>query len=135
MQHDSNRQVTTNNDDLTDLLNEAKATILELQEKTESLKTEIDTLRHQNQDYSKQIEAFLNCSNDAKVSPTIDAHPPPIPLEPIVIVKENRGKNDSKCSQSVNAKTEHNDTVANLNYELDCSESSQSSQSDNTNLV
>lgn len=128
MQHDSNKQVTTNDDDLTDLLNEAKATILELQEKTESLKTEIETLRHQNQDYSKQIESFLNCNNDAKV-------PPPIPLEPIVIVKENRSKNDSKCSQSVNAKTEHNDAVANLNYELDCSESSQSSQSDNTYLV
>lgn len=41
-------KTTTGNDDLTDLLNEAKHTILELQHEIESLKSEIEQLRQQN---------------------------------------------------------------------------------------
>lgn len=130
-------EVSTNPEDLTELLNEAKSTILQLQEETKTLKTEIETLRHQNQNHSKQIETLLDCNN-AKV-PASAVEPPPIPLEPIVIVKDNSGQNDSKCSQKVNAKIDQNDRVANLNYEMDTCEksatSNQSSQSDNICLV
>lgn len=133
----NNLQTSTKIVDLTDLLNEAKATILQLQDKTQSLKNEIEMLRQQNHDYSKRIEQLLDCNENNKSVPVSnDIQPPPIPLEPIVIVKEKSDGKDTKCSQSVNAKTEKYDVVANINYEKDCSEqstsSSRSSQLENT---
>lgn len=130
-----NLEASTKTADLTDLLNEAKATILQLQDKTQLLKNEIEMLRQQNHDYSKRIEQLLDCNNKS-VSVSNDVQPPPIPLEPIVIVKEKRDENDTKFSQSVNAKTEQYDVVANIKYEKDFSKqstsSSRSSQLENT---
>lgn len=128
-----NLQTSTKTADLTDLLNEAKATILQLQDKTQSLKNEIEMLRQQNHDYSKRIEQLLDCNNKS-VSVSNDVRPPPIPLEPIVIVKEKQDEKDTKCSQSVNAKTEQYDVVANINYEKDYSEQSTSSSRSQSQL-
>lgn len=140
------------NDDLIDLLNEAKSTILELRTEIESLKSEIDRLRRQNLDYNIQIESMRNQpqpelqkqqeqEQEQKQqqqqaiqvqnpippnpnSPQIQAKsnaPPggakensmPIPLEPIIIVKETHVNKPSKYSPEVKDKCDAHETVPN----------------------
>lgn len=64
----------TKNDDLTDLLNEAKSTILDLQAEIDTLKTEIEILRHKNQEYAKQIGSLDHGINTKLKNFTIEQH-------------------------------------------------------------
>lgn len=125
-------QDSTKNGELTDLLIEAKATILQLQAENKSLNNEIQILRQQNLDNVKRNES-LQEGNHTEATQLNDIEPPPIPLEPVIIVKENGNKIDATYSQNMNAKNQGNDTGANPNDETDNSERSHhSSQSDNT---
>lgn len=128
-------------DDLVDLLNEAKLTILELQREIEALKIEIEMLREQNKGYLMQIES-LNRVQSTQCQPTesqANLLPPndeavPIPLEPIVIVKENH--TDDSPNKCTNATDKHQPnpkhTAPHVNHSM---ASDQTSQSDNTFVV
>lgn len=143
---------TSDNDDLTDLLNEAKRTILELQHEIESLKSEIEQLRQQNRALATQIDSPQNQSNLKTVhdQPQIDTGgkeskpiPAPLPqsqidgsvampLEPVIIV------NDKKTESSLNTNRKANE---NLNPKFvpkngrEQMASDQTSQSDSTYVV
>lgn len=129
------------NDDLTDLLNEAKLTILELQHEIESLKSEIEQLRQQNRALVTQIDSSQNQSNRKTVEsdqPKIESGgkeskpPPAIPLEPVVIVNDNKidssMKTNRKASESLNPKF----IPKNVREQM---ASDQTSQSDSTYVV
>ncbi|XP_055310223.1 uncharacterized protein LOC129573573 [Sitodiplosis mosellana] len=141
----NNSNVLSKNDDLTDLLNEAKSTILNLQDEIKSLKSDIETLRQQNQEYVTQIESFHSIGTKPNSPPLNHVHtssemPPPIPLEPVIIVKENKGKDYTKCDQTtIAAGDECNQTKKNTGNETKCSEhsfaSDDTSQSDNTFVI
>lgn len=108
-------------DDLTDLLNDAKLTILQLQTEIESLKSEIAILRQQNREYSKHFEFTQNESRpksahhqhvvnttETKTKAKLPAESPkddsvPIPLEPIIIVKGSQGNSPVKLHANANA--------------------------------
>lgn len=127
-------------DDLSDLLNEAKSTILKLQQETNSLKSEIDMMRQQNQEYCKQIETLQNQvkMNTTLVHDTISVNQLPIPLEPTVIVKENPIQNNSKSIHNLDSKHQQNRLNDTANYGINLNENSlasEQSSSDNTYLV
>lgn len=150
---------STGNDDLTDLLNEAKHTILELQHEIESLKSEIDQLRQQNRSLAAQNDTPHNQTNLKTINenrpasasggkeskPTPAPAPTPVPtvqgqkdssaavsLEPVVIV------NDNGIESSANTKRktiEHPmPRIASKNAQEQMP-SDQTSQSDNTFVV
>lgn len=96
-------ETSDRNDDLTDLLNEAKHTILELQHEIESLKSEIVELRQQNRFFVTQMESV---GNESKLVPTpVNADkdgPAAMPLEPIVIVNDNKHDDLVETAQEAN---------------------------------
>lgn len=110
-------------DDLVDLLNEAKTTILQLQDESKTLKSEIDNLRQKNLENDKQIES-LQKQTVAKSSNDIARET--IPLEPIIIVKENKNKSLSDDEHFNNEYKAPNDISDKS------SPSNQTSPSDNT---
>lgn len=130
------------NDDLTDLLNEAKLTILELQREIESQKSEIEQLRQQNK--AAQIDSPQNQSNlkavhyqqkidsggrESKPAPTPQVT---IPLEPVVIVDDN------KYESPLNPNRKANDNLTPKFVSKNVREqkaSDQTSQSDSTYVV
>lgn len=118
---------THHTDDLTDLLNEAKHTILELQHEIESLKSEIEQLRQQNRFFVAQLESSQSQSNlktghdqleiksggkESKSMPTAAAESPEksgpvgMPLEPVIIVNGNKCDNIMDTNQKANEKTD-----------------------------
>lgn len=124
----------TGNDDLTDLLNEAKHTILELQHEIQSLKSEIEQLRQQNQTNNKPVIDSGRVEMESKSTPisvpasvsAVQAQresPAAMPLEPVVIVNGNR-----KATENPNAKVESKNAHERM-------PSDQTSQSDNTFVV
>lgn len=130
-------------EDLTDLLNEAKSTILNLQDEIKSLKSEIGKLRQQNQEYVVQIESFHSVDTKEKGSLLNQVHtasemPPPIPLEPVIIVKRNKSKEFTKSDDqsTIAAEDGCNETNNDARKATNCSEhsftSDDTSQSDNT---
>lgn len=135
-----NLDILAKNDDLSDLLNEAKSTIIQLQEETKSLKSEIDVLRQRNQEYVKTIQS--NNDIDAKPkSPLLNNDhtsleiPPPIPLEPFIIVKENKIKNHPKSGHNDVSNQATNNVRNESNYSEKSLASEETSQSDDTFVV
>lgn len=129
------------NEDLTDLLNEAKSTIINLQDEIQSLKSEIGKLRQQNQEYVVQIESFHSFDAKEKVSSLNQVHttsemPPPIPLEPVIIVKESNEFTKTDDQSTIAAEGECNEKNNDARKTTNCSEhsftSDDTSQSDNT---
>lgn len=128
------------NDDLTDLLNEAKSTIIQLQEEMKSLKSEIDILRQRNQENVEINQPINDIDAKPKSPPSNNVHsslekPPPIPLEPVIIVKENKMNNHPKSGHN----DESNQTMNIVRNETKYSEKSlasdETSQSDDTFVV
>lgn len=114
------------NDDLTDLLNEAESTILQLQEESKTLKSEIHKLRQQNLEYNKQIDALQKQTITSNVPETI-------PLEPIIIIKDNKNISLSDDGQDKRINNEFQATInTGINISEKSSTSYDSSQSDNT---
>lgn len=144
---------TTGNDDLTDLLNEAKHTILEMQHEIESLKSEIEQLRQQNRTLAAQNESSQNQTNDnkpagdsggmeSKPAPTptptpvlvIQAQkdsPAAIPLEPVVIINDNGVERPT----NTNRKAVENPNPKIVSKNVPQMPSDQTSQSDSTFVV
>lgn len=101
---------TNRNDDLMDLLNEAKSTILELQREIESQKFEIEQLRQQNHNLASKNDLSQNQSNlktaqdyteiDSGRNELKPASTTAMPLEPAVVVVV---ANDDKIESSTNA--------------------------------
>lgn len=130
-------------EDLTDLLNEAKSTILNLQNEIKALKSEIGKLRQQNQEYVVQIESIHSVDTKEKVSLLNQVHtasemPPPMPLEPVIIVKENKSKEFTKSDDqsTIAAEDGYNETKKDARKATNGSEhsftSDDTSQSDDT---
>lgn len=111
-----------NDDDLPELLNEAKLTIIQLQDDVNSFKAQVEMLRKQNDDYVIEIKDFQERHNEINefeksiqrslvgTKETIHKYhqetggsgkntAPPIPLEPIIIVNDENHKNSSLRSQ------------------------------------
>lgn len=136
----TNSNEINKSDDLSELLNEAKSTIIKFQRETALLKSEIDMLRQKNQEYCKQIETLQNQiqMNATLVNDPISTNQLPIPLEPIVIVKENLVQKDSKTNQNSDFKHSPNNVNDNTDYRININENSlasEQSSSDNTYLV
>lgn len=153
-----NVQLTNENNDLTDLLNEAKLTIIHLQQEMKSLKSEIEILRQQNREYLTQIETMKNESrvkspqNQPQIAsendktelktPALKEDPVPIPLEPVIIVKESKSMDPLKQSPNTTAKQHENvvkQLLRNHSFDIDHEDKSlvsdQTSQSENTFVV
>lgn len=112
-----------NDDDLPALLNEAKLTIIQLQDDVNNFKAQVEMLHKQNDNYVMEIKEFKkrnNKTNEIEKSmqtSVVDTHEtiykyyeetgkpgentaPPIPLEPIIIVNdENQRRRLSLRSQ------------------------------------
>lgn len=135
---------------MTDLLHESKLTIIQLQHEIEALKSETEILRQQNRDYASKMESLQNDSrlksangqpqinsSDNELKATLAASKEesvPIPLEPIIIVKENKSNGSLKLSPEMNAKHEHHDRglVDPLNRYLEMKNDDNSLMSDQT---
>lgn len=90
----------TKTDDLVVLLHEAKETIIQLQDDTSVLRSQVESLRQQNENYAVTIETLKDGvpvhNKCTKMSQTDDIKAPPIPLEPIVIVNKSHEKRKRK---------------------------------------
>lgn len=134
------------NDDLIELLNEAKLTILELQREIESLKSEIEQLRQQNRTLATQRDSPQKhpeiISSAKELKPAGEDGSAAMPLQPIVIVNDNNKIEDNSTNANL-ITNERNDGIppAKINYSNSKSAakngrnqmpSDQTSQSDNT---
>lgn len=138
---------THRNDDLIELLNEAKLTILELQREIESLKSETEQLRQQNRTLATQIDSPKNqpeiISRGKELKPSENDKPIAIPLDPIVIVNDNKidistntnQKRDEKNNGIPQAKMNHSKSKLATKNGRDQMPSDQTSQSDNTYVL
>lgn len=111
-----------NDDDLPELLNEAKSTIIQLQDDVNSLKAQVEMLRKQNDDYVMEIKELKERNNeineiDKSMQTSLvgaqemihklhqetgrygENTAPPIPLEPIIIVNDKNERRSSLRSQ------------------------------------
>lgn len=153
---------TLGNDDLPELLNEAKLTIIELQREIESLKSEIEELRQQNRGLAAQIESPQNPANlktgiidqsvidsgggELKSAPAPVPMPEPAPVQAPLAQKESPAaiplepvvivNDNNKVDSSANRKAnEHpNPQIASKNGR-EQRPSVQTSESDNTFVV
>lgn len=111
------KEAMTKSDDLVVLLNDAKSTIIQLQSDADTLKSHVESLRKQNEEYEKTVQKLKNGAPDiqftqsrcTKMSQTEDIKAPPIPLEPIVIVNKTaehkkRKHNDKRNQLAANPK-------------------------------
>lgn len=114
-----------------DLLNEAKSTITQLQEEIQLLTSENDKLSQINFEYENEI-SFLK--NELKqVILNDQSHLPPLPLEPIVIVQQN--KSQSSYVEDSKAKDKHILVKEEIYSNVHPSQNIQTSQSDNTFIM
>lgn len=143
--------IPSKRNDLTDLLNEAKLTIIQLQTEIESLKSEVEILRQQNREYMDHIEItnnesspktahkpFESTETEAKsqvMQPNDD--PVPIPFEPIIIVKGSKENSPLKSNSHANAVVEHQGLMEHLDVNRDENSiiSDQLQTSDNTYVL
>lgn len=96
------------------MLNEAKLTIIKLQKDINSLKSHIETLQQQNDNYSLELKAIKNPElqtnqsehnkNCSRLSQTDNHVSPPIPLEPVVIVNSNSRTKNAVKKKSIQRK-------------------------------
>lgn len=115
-------------------MNEAKATILDLQAEIKLHKSEIDILRQKNQKLIEQIGLFNGTDSNAKRPST----PPPIPLEPVIIVKESKADPNFDSKQIVNIEKHKQDKANTENGKSDREISlniNRSSESENTYVM
>lgn len=121
----ASKSAPNDDDDLPELLNEAKLTIIQLQDDVNSFKAQIEKLRKQNHDHVIEIKEFKEKNNDINEfeksiqTSLVGRHEtihkyhqetggsgkntaPPIPLEPIIIVNyKNERRNTEAIHDSV----------------------------------
>lgn len=95
------------NEEMNQLLGEAKTTIIELQQDLKTLQERVDSLQRQNEEYAREL-VELKSKGDAQKT-GVGETGAPMPLEPIVIV--NSKKADAK--RAVSAKVKPNRSQSN----------------------
>lgn len=132
-----NTQILNGSGDLVDLLDEAKSTILQLQEEIKSLRSEIDTLRQKNLEFVNQMDQLKNNTNIVPFNNDHNDDSNAMPLE-LIIMKQNEKQKHSKCEYINNTKDVTNNTVDNVKAKAKISNISSPSEqtpSDNTFLM
>ncbi|XP_031620520.1 uncharacterized protein LOC116339048 [Contarinia nasturtii] len=124
--------VSNKKEELEDLLNEAKSSIIQLQEEIRLHKFEIDKLRQINFEQEKQIDSLQSNNKSKSNLLNNELHPPSLPLEPIIIIQQHKNQSNSEVDANDKkescAKEETNSIVT-------PSINNQTSQSDNTFII